>query len=113
MRVFFQAFEADGIQIERHARVKLPWGDRLLLGDLPQRLNRVGCLERRPAGEQCIENCTERIDVRRWTNRFRLACCLLWWHVARRAEDLAGSREAAVGVDALGQAEVSDPRLAA
>ena len=67
--------------------------------------------ERRPAGEQLVENRAEAVDIDgRRQHLFRPR--LFGRHVARRADDGAGLRLPRVAFHALGQAEIRDVRLA-
>ena len=62
--------------------------------------NSVAALERRPARQQLVEDGSQGVDVDRRARMLRLAPGLLGRHVAGRAEDLLGSRQARVGVHA-------------
>ena len=65
-------------------------------------------LERRPAGEQFVEDRPERVDVGGRADLLGLAAGLLGGHVRRRAEDGPALRLRRFLVDVLGQAEVGD-----
>ena len=91
--VFFQTFQADGFRVARNAGIKLRRPHWFLDQHLLQRCRRRVGAERRPAGEAFVQNCAQRVDVRRWPDRGFLAARLLRRHVARRADWSAGERE--------------------
>ena len=74
---------------------------------LHDRVQRGRPLERRPARQALVQDRPQRIDVRRRPDVRDLAAGLLRGHVARRAHDRAGRRQARF-VQLLGQAEVRD-----
>ena len=80
--------------------------------DLPQERLPVGAVEDRPQRQQLVQRRAERVDVGAVVDQDALAGRLLGAHVAQRAEQVAGLRQAGVGVE-LGQAEVGDPDVAA
>ena len=86
-------------------------GDGLFVLELPQHdvaiVARVGVLER----QQFVERDAERVDVGPGVDHARLAGRLLGAHVAERADDVAGERDAAVVLHPR-EAEVGDPELA-
>ncbi len=63
--------------------------------------------------EHRVEHGTQRVHVAERADALQVAGGLLGRHVARRAEHLPGDRVAALGLHALGQAEVGDLRRAA
>ena len=70
----------------------------------------VAAAERRPAGEQLVQDRPQAVDVGRRRQPL-LAAGLLRGHVRRRADDRPGLRQAGVALDPLGQPEVGDVRL--
>ena len=83
------------------------------------RIERRARFERRPAGEQFVENRPECIDIGRrtvnsWAGRPRAnrAARLLGGHVARRAHDRAGRRRSAGVADLFRQPEIGQLRRA-
>ena len=66
--------------------------------------------ERRPTGEQLVKDRPERVLVGGRPDLVRLAEGLFGGHVARRAEDRAGTGLARVVLEPLDQAEVGDLR---
>ena len=107
-RLLLEALQHDGLEVARQA------------GDQPRRRHRLGGLdqlegldnrrplERRPSGQQLVEDRPERVGVRGAAYLARLPLGLLGGHVAGRAHDDAGPRQAAVDGQALGEAEVRD-----
>ena len=67
--------------------------------------------ERRPAGEHLVQDRSEGVDVGGGTDVL-LGLGLFGGHVAGRAHDGAGLRQAAAALDVLGQAEIGDLRRA-
>ena len=116
LRRLLQALPADRLQILRQRRVQRPHAGRLLLDDLPNRVDRGRPGMRRAAAEHRVEHRAERVDVRRRADRRQIALRLLRRHVGRRAEHLAGGREVALPAaglaDLLGQPEVGHMRAA-
>src|SRR5882724_5072687 len=64
-RILLKALETDSLKIHRHSAVEPPWRQGIFLQYLPQRVHHVACLKWRPASCQAIENCAQRINVRR------------------------------------------------
>ena len=60
-----QALQADGLQVAIELRLEVTRRDRLVVDDLHQRVRLGRRLERRPPGEQAVENCPEGVDVGR------------------------------------------------
>ena len=86
---------------------------RLLLQHLQQRVQRRLAAERRPAGQQLVEDRPQAVDVGGGGQRPFRAGGLLGGHVAGRADDGARAASGSLSpLDALGQAEVGDVRLA-
>ena len=106
--LLFQALQADRLQVVRDARLELARRHRLLLDDLADGVDRVAGLERRPAGEQLVEDRAQRVDVGGRADVAGLARGLFRGHVAGGAEDGAALGLPRVVVDALGQAEIGD-----
>jgi hypothetical protein len=110
--VLLQALEADRLEVAVHRGVQGPRPFRLALDDLQERVERRLGLERRPAGEQLVEDGPQAVDVGGRGQPF-FAAGLLRRHVARRAQDGPAARPPGIAGRALGQAEVGDVRLAA
>ena len=120
LRRLFQAFEADGLEITVDGAAEEAWSFGFLVDDLPQRFDgRVG-IERRPAGQQLVEDDAKAVDVD--TRRQSAAAeGLLWRHVARRADQRTRWRQGRQAAEAAArrrgqgqtfrQAEVGDVRL--
>ena len=100
-----KALEADQFEFAVHGGVEVARRHRFLFQHEQQRIDRVRGLERRPAGEQFVEDRAERVDVR-GRREFLPPRGLLGGHVARRADHRAGAREARRAVDLLGETEV-------
>ena len=64
----------------------------------------------RTAREQVIKNGPQRIHVAGPAHLTQVAAGLLRWHVVWRAENLTRYRYLRVGLDLLGQTEISDMR---
>ena len=60
---FFQALQADRLQVARHLRLQPAGRHRLLGDDLHRGVQRRGRLERRPAGQQLVEDGAQGVDV--------------------------------------------------
>ena len=112
VRRLLQALQRDHLQIAIGLGVQQPRRHRVLLEHQQQRIDRRGGLKRRPAGEHLVEDRAEAVDVARRADLAPIAADLLGGHVARRADDRAGVRQAGVVGDPLGQAEIGDVRLA-
>ena len=85
-RFLVQAFQADRLQIAGQLGPQARWSDRLMGHDLAQGLQGRFRLERRPAGEQLVEDRTQGVDVGRRPDRLVPAGRLLRRHVAGRAQ---------------------------
>jgi hypothetical protein len=72
-RLLLQAFQTDGFQIPRAGRLQLDRRHRLLPADLLERLQERRALEGRAAGEQLVEDGSQRVDVRDRTDLLDLA----------------------------------------
>jgi len=108
--LFFQALEANRLQIARHARVEEPWRQRLAVRYQIQRLrDRLG-LERRPSGKQLIQNRAQGINVGRRADFFGFARGLLGSHILRRAHQRLAAGQADFRIEDLGQAEIGNLR---
>ncbi len=81
------------------------------LADLLECVHYARPTERRPPGQQRVENRTQPMNVGRRCHRTALARSLLGGHVGRRTDDRAGAGQLAVPFNPLGQAEVADVRL--
>ena len=86
-------------------------GAGLLLQDLHERVEWRFRAERRPAGQQLVEQRPQAVDVAGRPQLLGLAGGLLGRHVAGRAEDGPGARLGRNRRSVLGQAEVGDVRL--
>lgn len=75
---------------------------------LQDRLHRRSGLERRTTGEHAIEDCAQRIDVRRRSNVCPHTARLFRRLVTWRAQDLASPREFRVGSKLLRQPKITD-----
>ncbi len=69
-------------------------------------------LERRAAGEDCVQDRPQAVDVGRFRHRSFAPCGLFWRHVRRCPEHGAGLGQLAVAFDTTCQAEVGHERLA-
>ena len=74
--VLVQALEADRLEVARHPRDKLRGGHRVVVDDLPDRLDRRFTLERRAAGEHLVQDGSQGINVGRRpdVSRMPFAC---------------------------------------
>src|SRR5437867_1791614 len=79
-RLFFQALEADGLQVARHTAVEGARGCRVIVQDPGHRLVGRIALERWPASEQEIKDRAQRIDVALRADDAALAGGLLGRH---------------------------------
>ena len=107
-RILVQAFQTDRFQVARHLGGQLTRRRRVPADHLLQRIPDRLAVERRPAGQQFVQDGTERVDVSRRSGRGTAATGLLGSHVIRCAENVAAAGLGIVGVEALGQAEVGD-----
>ena len=102
-----ETFQADGLQVARDVGPEASrWHD---LGgrDQLEGLDRRLAQERRAAGQGVVQDRAQGIGVGGRADLLRTALGLLGSHVIRRAHDLAGQGVARVGVEELGQAEVT------
>ena len=106
--VFLQAFQADRLQVARHAWDQPRRGHRVVVDDLAERLHRRLSLERRAPGQDLIEDRAQGIGIRGRSDVLGVPAGLLGGHVAGRAHDLTGLGLPAVRFQPLGQAEVGD-----
>ena len=107
VRFFSEALEADRFQIARRLAVERARRHRFLLAHLSHGLQGRGRLERRPARQALVQDGPQRVDVRRAADLPRPPVRLFRRHVARRPQQHAGRRSAAL-VKHLGEAEVAD-----
>src|SRR5262249_10292129 len=110
-RLFLQTFQADCLQIAANLRVEQARRGGLGVDDLQHTVQPRGGPERRPAGEQLVEDRSERVHVRRLADLLVLTSSLLRRHVTRRSEDRVTLRLAGL-VEALGETEIGDFRSA-
>ncbi len=68
-----QAFQTDGFQIARRARLQSSGRHRFIARHLNEGFQRRRPLERRPAREQFVEDGAQRIHVGMWADRVLLA----------------------------------------
>ena len=94
-RLLPQALQADRLQVARHARLQTAAAAPARRAAPAAGVQRRRALERRPAGEQLVEDRAEGVDVGRRADRRRLPLGLLGGHVARRAERRRRLRSAA------------------
>ncbi|MCI0681723.1 MAG: hypothetical protein L0Y71_06440 [Gemmataceae bacterium] len=116
LRRLFQALQADRLQVAVDAQVHGPRPRRIAVEHLQDRFQFGFGAERRPAGQQLVEDGAQPVHVHRRGQRFFRAR-LLRRQVARRADDGARARfqATAIGaaaIDAPGQPEVGNVRLA-
>ena len=76
-RVFIEAFQADGLQVRRDLGDEAGGEYDLVIDDLADGLDRGFPLERRPPGEQLVEDRPQRIHVRGRTHVPGVAAGLL------------------------------------
>ncbi len=107
-RLLLEALQADRLDVARQARDQPRGGDRLDRLDLLERLQQRGGLERRPAGQQLVQDRAQRIHVRGRSDVPGVAPGLLGRHVAGRAQHRIGLRQPRLDVQRLGQPEVGD-----
>ncbi len=107
-RVFFQALQANRLQVKRHPRFQLARGT----GSCPMtwRMVSIGLLALnggRPI-KQLVKDRAQRINVRGRTDLAVMPLRLFGRHVTRCAENGAGLRVARFTIDPLGQPEIRD-----
>ena len=110
-RVFFQALQTDGLEVTIDARAHASREVPAPVPEPAQCLIDRWAVKRRPAREELVEDRTEPVNVDRGGDLAALTRHLLGRHVRGRPEDEAGVRQAAVGLDALGQPEIGDVGL--
>ena len=76
VRLFLEALQTDRLDLARHARLDLRRRNRIGVLDVRQRFERRRGAERRPAGQELVEDRAERVDVGRGPilRRFPSAC---------------------------------------
>ena len=108
-RVFVKAAQTDGFQIARRFGLQLTRRHRIVRHDLHERFHRRRPLERRLARQAFVEDRTEGVDIRGWTELLARSAGLLRCHVRWCAQD-----GAALGLTGLAkvlrQTEVGDFR---
>ena len=107
-RVLLQALQGDRLQVARRARHQPRRRHRLGRLDLLERLQDRRPPERRTTDQEFVQDHAQRVDVGERADLLGLALGLLGGHVAGRAQDRLGRRQARFDVQALGQAEVGD-----
>ena len=75
-RFLSQTLEANRLEIPRDIRLQLGHGDRLVVQNLQNRIERRFALKRRSAGQQLIENGAQRVDIGGRTDRRAVWRCL-------------------------------------
>ena len=106
--VFFKAFEADGLQIQRNSFNQGLGRHRLLVANIFQGLQQGCSFKGRPSREELVKHGTQGINIRQWSNFLGLAACLLRWHVTGRTHNGTRPGLSIVGVHFLGQTKVRD-----
>ena len=90
-RVFFEAFQADCLEVVRNPRLQLTRGHRLLIQHLADGVDRIAC-GRGASLPVARRGSRQGIDVGGGTDLVVLASCLLGRHVAGGAQDRAAVR---------------------
>ena len=106
-----QRLEHDRLQVARDGRVPEARRFRLGKGHLVEKLIAVAAVVGRVEGQQLVERRAQRVDVGPVIDDPAAGRRLLGAHVPQRSEDVAGHRQAAVGLHAR-QAEIGDPEVA-
>ena len=107
-RIFLETLQADGFEVARHgASAGLTGRFGLLRRGQRERFHDGASAEGRHAGQGFIEEGAQRVDVGMGADVAQLSQRLFRGHVPRRAEYRAGVR-LALGLNALGEAEVGD-----
>ena len=106
--LLLQALEANRFEVARQAWSEQVRRERIVVRDLMQHIRQRLALERRTAGEQMIENRTERIHIAAPADRAALPFRLLRRNVIRRTQHLPAQREVGFSFKALGETEVCD-----
>ncbi len=110
--VLGQALHADRVQVSRHLRIALSGRQRSFSNDGEQRVEVGFAQQRRPAGEQLVEDGAQAVNVRGGGQPLPGGAGLFRGHVRGRADDGLGLGQAAFLLEALGQAEVGELRIA-
>ena len=95
-RLLLQALQRDRLEVARQAGDQPRRRHRLGVLDLLERLQGGRAPERRAAGQQLVEDRPQGVDVGERPDLLGLALGLLGGHVAGRAHDRVGPRQAAV-----------------
>ena len=103
---FLEALQTDRLGGPRQSRLEPRRRDRVAVTDLHERLHGRRRPERRPAGQELVEDGPQSVDVGRRADQPRVSLGLLRGHVAGRAEDRVGPGDRLSGVEHLGQTEV-------
>ncbi len=67
-RFLSQAFEADRFEVPGNIRLQVGHGDRFAVQNLQDGVQRCLSLKRRPAGQQLVENRSQRVNIGGWTD---------------------------------------------
>src|SRR5207253_9405930 len=86
-RLLLQALEADRLEVFGNVLVEQPGAERLGFDYLADGFEGRSGTERRPAGEQFVEDCAGGIEIAPGADLIDLAGGLLGGHVAGRAND--------------------------
>jgi hypothetical protein len=106
VRGLFQTFQTDGVQVARQARLEAARRHGRVVAHLEEGVDGGRPLERRPAGQQGVENGAQGVDVGGGAGV--PAGGRLGRHVLGSAQDLAGARLVVRALEEPGQAEVRD-----
>src|SRR5947209_136919 len=79
-----------------------------MAADLFQRLQCRGSLERRPAGQQFVQDYAQGVHIRGRTDVLATAFRLLGRHVTGCADENAGARQVHIRIQLLGETEVGN-----
>ena len=110
LRVFPQAGEDDGFEVDSDLRAVVPRRGGWVGNNVAHELDDVRGLEERAAGEQLVERCAKGIDVRATVNP--LARDLLGRHEGQGADRGSRFRQACVRFAVERDPKVGEPRLA-
>ena len=105
---FRERLQTDRFRVAINRRVELSRCNRLLFEHLPERLHRRRRLEGRAAGEEFIEDRSQRVDVGRGTKLGGPARSLLWRHVAGRSQNGTGLSLPRFVLQSFRQTKVAD-----
>src|SRR5262249_11369278 len=103
-----QASEDDRLQITWDAGINLAQAWRRRIANLLDEVHSIRTFECRPQRQQLVECRSQAVDVATGVGK---SCESLRGHVAKRADDIAGSGQAVRTLE-LGQPKVGDPDLA-